>query len=55
MLDEAHTEHTERSRTAQNQTEPEQRAAAEDKEVRRLREQLISKHPELAAYTQQQT
>ncbi|MFD7838863.1 hypothetical protein [Streptomyces sp. NPDC059761] len=55
MLDEAHAEHAERSRSAQDQTVAEQYAAAEDEEVRRLREQLISKHPELVAYAQQQT
>ncbi|MFI6149965.1 hypothetical protein [Streptomyces sp. NPDC051109] len=55
MLDEAHAEHTKRSRTAQDQTESEQRTAAEDKEVRRLREHLMLKHPELAAFAQPQT
>ncbi|WP_369780421.1 hypothetical protein [Streptomyces sp. R33] len=55
MLDEAHAEQAERSRSAQDQTKAEQRAAAEAAEVRRLREQLIREHPELAAYAQQQT
>uniref|UniRef100_UPI002F90A24F hypothetical protein n=1 Tax=Streptomyces sp. NBC_01001 TaxID=2903713 RepID=UPI002F90A24F len=55
MLDEAHAEHAERSRSAQDQTKAEQRAATEAEEVRRLREQLIREHPELAAYAQQQS
>ncbi|KPH98715.1 hypothetical protein OV450_5586 [Actinobacteria bacterium OV450] len=55
MLNEVHAEHTERSRSAQDQTVAEQYAAAEDEEVRRLREQLIWEHPELAANAQQQS
>ncbi|MGW8779827.1 helix-turn-helix domain-containing protein [Streptomyces sp. NPDC055796] len=55
MLNDAHAEHTERSRSARDQAEAEQRAAAEAEEVRRLREQLRREHPELAAYAQQQT
>ncbi|WP_405959388.1 hypothetical protein OG239_00280 [Streptomyces sp. NBC_00868] len=55
MLDNAYTEHAERTRTAQDQAEAEQQATADAKEVRRLREQLLRKHPELAAYAQQHT
>ncbi|MGW2996731.1 hypothetical protein ACWDA9_35165 [Streptomyces sp. NPDC001193] len=55
MLNDAHVEHTERSHSARDQAEAEQRAAAEAEEVRRLREQLRQEHPELAAYAQQQT
>lgn len=55
MLDEAYVEHAERTRTAHEQAETERHAAADAEETRRLREQLIREHPELAAYTQQQT
>ncbi|MFD8984642.1 hypothetical protein [Streptomyces sp. NPDC059564] len=54
MLDDAHTEHAEKSRTAQDQAEAERRAAAAAQETHRLREQLLREHPELAPYAQQQ-
>ncbi|MFE2475312.1 hypothetical protein [Streptomyces sp. NPDC059389] len=55
MLNDAHAEHTERSRSARDQAEAEQHAADQAEEIRRLREQLRREHPELAAYAQQQT
>lgn len=55
MLDDAYTQHAEQTRTAEDQAEAEQLAAADAEEVRRLREQLLREHPELAAYTQQHT
>lgn len=53
MLDDAYTQHAQHTRTAEDQAEAERHAAAEAEEVRRLREQLLRQHPELAPYTQQ--
>lgn len=55
MLDDAYTQYAEQTRTDQDQAEAEHLAAADAEEVRRLREQLLREHPELAAYTQQHT
>ncbi|WP_254211705.1 hypothetical protein [Streptomyces sp. ADI95-16] len=55
MLDEAYAEHAERSKTAQERTEAQRKAAADAAQVRMLREQLLREHPELGAYAQEQT
>lgn len=55
LLDDAYTEHAEKSRTAQDQAEAERHAAATAQETHRLRKQLLREHPELAPYAQQQT
>ncbi|MCX4546916.1 hypothetical protein [Streptomyces sp. NBC_01565] len=54
MLDEAYAEHAERGKTAQEQAEADRQTAADAAQVRILREQLLRKHPELAAYVQEQ-
>ncbi|MFD9469875.1 hypothetical protein [Streptomyces goshikiensis] len=55
MLDQAHVEHAERSRTAQEQAEAQRQAEADAEQVRILRQQLLREYPELAAYAQGQT
>ncbi|MFD7560221.1 hypothetical protein ACFV9E_37695 [Streptomyces sp. NPDC059835] len=55
MLEDAYTEHAQRTQTAQERTEAERRAAADAAQVRLLRQQLLREHPELAAYAQDET
>ncbi|MFE2170507.1 hypothetical protein ACFXB3_36415 [Streptomyces sp. NPDC059447] len=55
MLEDAYTEHAQRTQTAQERTEAERRAAADAAQVRLLRQQLLHEHPELAAYAQDET
>lgn len=52
MHDDTHTEHSEQTPTTQESEKAEQQAATDAQEVRRLREQLLREHPELAAYAQ---
>ncbi|MCB5170141.1 hypothetical protein LG634_35745 [Streptomyces bambusae] len=54
MLEAAYTEHDQRSQTAEQQAAAQRLAAAEAKQVHLLREQLVSQHPELAAYAHKQ-